>query len=199
MISFVLLIEYLGTIAFAISGMRLSSEKNFDIFGAYVIGFATACGGGTIRDLLLNATPFWMTSPSYLICTAIALFLVVILKRFSLEYHGPFFIFDSIGLALFTVVGIEKALSLGQPFWVSLLMGCVTGAAGGVLRDVLINEEPLIFRKEIYASACIIGGIVFWFCRHFGAPDTVVEVISGFSVFITRVLAEKYHFSLPRI
>ena len=113
--------------------------------------------------------------------------------------HNTFFIFDSIGLALFTVVGVGKSLSLGYPFWVAIMMGSLTGAAGGVIRDVLINEIPLIFRKEIYAMACVIGGIFYWFTYLLGMDIVLVQLISGASVFITRVLAVKYHICLPTL
>jgi uncharacterized membrane protein YeiH len=157
--TFVQIIEFFGTFAFAISGIRLASAKQFDWFGAYVVGLVTAIGGGTIRDVLLDVTPFWMTNPVYLICSALALFWVVVFGKQLVHLHNTFFIFDSIGLALFTVVGVEKTIALGFPFWVAIVMGSITGAAGGVIRDIFINEIPLIFRKEIYAMACIVGSL----------------------------------------
>jgi len=166
--TFVQIIEFFGTFAFAISGIRLASAKQFDWFGAYVVGLVTAIGGGTIRDLLLDVTPFWMTNPVYLICSGLALFWVVVFGKQLVHLHNTFFIFDSIGLALFTVVGVEKAIALGYPFWVAIVMGCITGAVGGVIRDIFINEIPLIFRKEIYAMACIIGGAVYCLCSFDG-------------------------------
>ena len=153
--SFYFIIEMLGTLAFAISGIRLASAKRFDWFGAYVVGFTTAIGGGTMRDLMLSQTPFWMLDSVYLIVTAIALGIVIVFGRYLIRLNNTFFIFDAIGLGLFAVVGIEKTLAAGFPFWVAVIMGTMTGAAGGVLRDILINEEPLIFRKEIYALACV--------------------------------------------
>ena len=152
--TFVQILDFIGTFAFAISGIRLASAKRFDWFGAYVVGFVTAIGGGTIRDLLLDVTPGWMTDPIYLICTGLALLWVILFGKYLIHLHNTFFIFDSIGLALFTVVGVGKSLALGYPFWVAIIMGSITGAAGGVIRDVFINEIPLIFRKEIYAMAC---------------------------------------------
>ena len=154
-------IEILGTLAFAISGIRLASAKRFDWFGAYVVGFTTAIGGGTLRDLMLSLTPFWMLDSSYLVVTAFALGIVVVYGRYLIRLNNTFFIFDAIGLGLFTVVGVEKTLGAGFPLWVAVIMGTITGAAGGVLRDILINEEPLIFRKEIYALACVFGGLVY--------------------------------------
>ncbi len=195
--SFVQIIEFAGTFAFAISGIRLASAKQFDWFGAYVVGLTTAIGGGTIRDLLLGVTPFWMTDPSYLICSGLALIWVILFSKTLIHLNNTFFIFDTIGLALFTMVGITKALALGFPFWVAIIMGCVTGAAGGVMRDVLINELPLIFRKEIYAMACMIGGLVYYVCRWLGLDPIMTQLLGGFTIFLVRVLAVKYQIGLP--
>lgn len=196
MLSFVQIIEILGTIAFAISGIRLASAKRFDWFGAIVVGFATACGGGTIRDLLLGDTPFWLTNPLYIILTILSVLWVRLFSRFLVHLNNTFFFFDTLGLALFTIVGMEKSLDMGYPFWVAIVMGCLGGAAGGVIRDVLINEIPLIFHKEIYAIACINGGIVWWGIAYFGAPLGVCEIVCGVVVFATRVLAVKYQWCL---
>src|SRR5690606_31580035 len=114
-----------------------------------------------LRDLFINVTPFWMENPVYLWATLLALFFVIIFHNQLIRLNNTFFLFDSIGLGLFVVVGVEKSLSLGYEPWVAVIMGTVTGSVGGMVRDVLINEIPLIFRKEIYALACVIGGIVF--------------------------------------
>ena len=194
------IIEFIGTLAFAISGIRLAAAKRFDWFGGYVVGLVTAIGGGTMRDVMLGERPFWMTSPIYIICTGIALFIVILFKRHLVRLNNTWFIFDTLGLALFTVAGIQKTLILGMPFWVAVIMGGITGAAGGVLRDVLINEVPLIFRKEIYAIACIIGGIVFHLCSVlFDFSSGMTAFVSFCSVVLTRVLAVKYHITLPHL
>ena len=196
-IDFTTIIDYIGTFAFAISGIRLASAKRFDWFGAYVVGAATAIGGGTTRDLMLGLTPFWMHQPSYLIVTGLALFFVIIFGKYVIRLNNTFFIFDAIGLGLFTVVGIEKSLLAGFPMWVAIIMGSITGAAGGVIRDVFINEIPLIFRKEIYAMACVVGGIAYWLCDAAGMESYVCQLVGGSAVFITRILAVKYHICLP--
>ena len=151
-------IEFIGTFAFALSGIRLASAKHFDVFGAWIVGMATAIGGGTFRDLMLGVNPFWMTNCSYFICCGIAVFFVMAYGKYLIRQKNTLFIFDTIGLALFNVIGIEKTLNMGFPYWTAITMGTVTGAAGGVIRDVFINEVPLIFRKEIYALACVAGG-----------------------------------------
>lgn len=195
--TFVQILDFIGTFAFAISGIRLASAKHFDWFGAYVVGFVTAIGGGTIRDLLLDVTPGWMTDPIYLICTGLALFWVIAFGKYLIHMHNTFFIFDSIGLALFTVVGVGKSLALGYPFWVAIIMGSLTGAAGGVLRDVFINEIPLIFRKEIYAMACVIGGFAYWACYILGCDSYICQIVAGIIVFLSRILSVKYSICLP--
>lgn len=191
------IIEFLGTFAFAISGIRSASSKNFDWFGGYVVGLATAIGGGTIRDVMLGQVPFWMTNSIYVICTAAALLTFIMLKKLFTRLSKTWFLFDTLGLALFTIAGIQKTLIAGFPFWVAIIMGCITGAAGGVLRDVFVNEVPLVFRKEIYAIACIIGGIIYQICGFLGVGLELTVIITFLSVVVVRLLAVKYGISLP--
>lgn len=195
--NFIHFIDYAGTFAFAISGIRLASAKKFDWFGAYVVGLVTAIGGGTVRDLLLDVTPFWMLQPSYLIITGLALIFVIVFGRLVIRLSNAFFIFDTIGLGLFVVVGIERSLAGGFPFWVAIVMGLVTGSVGGVIRDILINELPLIFRKDIYALACVVGGLVYILCQYVGIGSEITQAIAALSVILTRVLAVYFHLSLP--
>ena len=195
--SFIDIIDYIGTFAFAISGIRLASAKKFDWFGAYIVGLVTAIGGGTLRDLLLNITPFWMTQPSYLIVTGVAVVFVILFRKQLVHLNNTIFIFDAIGLGLFVVVGIERSLNAGFPFWVAILMGMITGSFGGVLRDILINEVPLIFRKDIYALACLFGGFVFLLCYKLNLSTILTEILTASSVIIIRVIAVKFHISIP--
>ena len=193
------IIELLGTFAFAISGIRHAAAKNFDWFGGYVCGIAVAIGGGTIRDVMLGTTPFWMTTPIYLICTAVALLTVVFFGRWMEPLKNAWFVFDTLGLALFTIAGIQKSISFGQPFWVAIIMGCITGSAGGVIRDVLLNNEPVIFHREIYAMACVLGGIVYWALVEVGLPVELTAVVSFVTTCAIRFLAVRYHISLPTL
>ncbi|WP_027450060.1 trimeric intracellular cation channel family protein [Xylanibacter brevis] len=190
-------IEMLGTFAFAISGIRHAAAKHFDWFGGYVCGIAVAIGGGTIRDVLLGATPFWMTTPIYMICTAIALLTVAFMGKWMEPLKNAWFVFDTFGLALFTVAGIQKSLAFGQPFWVAVIMGCITGAAGGVIRDVLLNNEPVIFHKEIYAMASVLGGVVYWIGLAAGLSVGITAIVSFVLICLVRFLAVRYHISLP--
>ncbi len=197
--SFEFILEFIGTFAFAISGIRLASAKEFDWFGAYVVGVATAIGGGTIRDVLLDVTPFWMTDPVYLLCSGFALLWVIVFRRMLVHMNNTIFYFDAIGLALFTVVGIEKTLALGYPMWVAIIMGTLTGAAGGVIRDILINEVPLIFRKEIYAVACVAGGMIYWICLKTIGSGITTQIITGVSVVLIRWLSVRFKICLPTL
>lgn len=192
-------IEFIGTFAFALSGIRLASAKHFDVFGAWIVGMSTAIGGGTIRDLMLGVNPFWMTNSIYFICCGLAVFGVMAFGKYLIRQKNTLFIFDTIGLALFNVIGIEKTLNLGFPYWTAITMGCITGAAGGVIRDVFINEVPLIFRKEIYALACVAGGIIYAVCSRWGMSVEINALLSSFTVIFIRVLAVKYHWILPRL
>ena len=151
-------IEFLGTFAFAISGIRHAAAKHFDWFGGFVCGVAVAIGGGTIRDVMLGVTPFWMTSSVYLVCTVMAQMFVIVFARYLKRLDNAWFLFDTLGLALFTIAGLQKTIDCGHPFWVAIIMGCITGSAGGVIRDVLLNNVPVIFQKEIYAIASVVGG-----------------------------------------
>lgn len=191
------IIEFLGTFAFAISGIRHAAAKHFDWFGGYVCGIAVAIGGGTIRDLMLGTTPFWMTNPYYMICTSLAFVFVLLFHKRMEGLRNTWFVFDTFGLALFTIAGIQKSLSFGQPFWVSVIMGCITGAAGGVIRDILLNNEPVIFQREIYAIASVAGGIVYCFLSVYGPSIEVSVVVSFVVICLLRFLAVRYHLSLP--
>ena len=191
------IIEFIGTFAFAISGVRLSSTKHFDIFGAWIVGMATAIGGGTIRDLMLGVNPFWMTNGSYFVCCALAVLAVGMFGKYIIHHNYTWFIFDTIGLALFNVVGLEKALTFGHPYWVAITMGAVTGAGGGIIRDVLMNDVPLIFRSEIYALACVAGGLTYVACLELGLSVEISALLSSFIVILIRCLAVKFHWQLP--
>jgi uncharacterized membrane protein YeiH len=195
--TFLYIIEILGTIAFAISGIRLAAAKRFDWFGAYVVGLVTAIGGGSLRDMLLGIPVFWMLSPMYISVTGISLVTVIIFKKALVKGMRTLFIFDAIGLALFVVVGIEKTLAAGFPMWVAIVMGIITGSFGGVTRDILLNEEPLFFRKDIYATACLAGGITYWLTSIAGVADWVAQSICAITVIGLRIAAVRFGWSLP--
>ena len=196
--TFVQILDFIGTFAFAISGIRLASAKRFDWFGAYVVGFVTAIGGGTIRDLLLDVTPGWMTDPIYLICTGLALLWVIFFGKHLIHLHNTFFIFDASDWGCSPLSASRRPRGR-VPFWVAVIMGAITGAAGGVLRDIQINEVPLIFRKEIYALACVFGGMVYGICQLAGMTGGTLQIVTAVSVIAARVVSVRFGFSLPSL
>lgn len=197
--TFLFIIEVIGTVAFAISGIRLAAAKNFDWFGAYIVGLVTAIGGGTLRDLLLDIPVFWMMQWWYLAVTALSLVAVILFRNLLVRREALLFMFDTVGLALFCVIGIQKSLAVGYPMWVAAVMGVITGAFGGVLRDILINEEPLVFRKDIYATACLVGALVYWVIWVAGGTPFAQQISCAMTVIILRVLALRYSLSLPTL
>ena len=194
---FTTLLGLIGTFAFAISGIRLASGKQVDWFGAYIVGLVTAIGGGTARDLLLDVTPFWMMDSSYFITTGVALLATLLFKEKLFKWNNTLFLFDAIGLGLFTIIGISKSIEAHLPFWVCIVMGTITGAIGGVVRDVLLNEVPLLLRKDIYALACVAGGVVYFVCIQINLSTNLTELIAALVVILVRVIAIKFHIHLP--
>lgn len=195
--AFLFIIEVVGTIAFAISGIRLAAYKNFDLFGAYTIGLVTATGGGTLRDMMLNLPVFWLQNPIYLAVTGLSLAIVIIFRRMLVSHNRLLFTFDAIGLALFVVIGIQKTLAAGYPMWAAVIMGMVTGSFGGIVRDILINEEPLFFRKDIYATACLAGGGVYWLIDIAGGSTVLQQAVCAATVIGLRVCALYFNWALP--
>lgn len=194
---FTILPDLVGTFAFAISGIKLASGKQVDWLGAYIIGLATAIGGGTIRDLLLGVTPFWMLDSRYFITTGVALLATLLFKEKLFRWKNTLFLFDTIGLGLVTIVGITKSLDANFPFWVCIVMGAITGSIGGVIRDILLNEVPLLLQKDIYALACIAGGVVYFACHYFQLNTGLTELIAAAVVMLVRIIAIQFHIHLP--
>lgn len=198
-INFTILLDLLGTFAFAVSGIRLASGRKIDWFGAYIIGLVTAIGGGTVRDVLLGVTPFWMLDVNYFLTTGVALLATILFKEKLFKWASTLFMFDTIGLGLFTIVGITKSMDASLPFWVCIVLGAITGSVGGVVRDVLLNEVPLIFRKDIYALACIAGGAIYFLCNYIHLPQGATEIIAALTVITIRLIAVKFHLHLPQM
>lgn len=193
------IIEVLGTFTFVVSGIRQASAKHFDWFGGFVCGIAVAIGGGTVRDVMLGVTPFWMTSSLYMSCAVLALLFTIVFSRSLKKLDNAWFVFDTLGLGLFTVAGIQKTLECGHPFWVAIIMGCITGSAGGVMRDVFLNNIPVIFQKEIYATACVAGGFIYWGLALLNLSVTWMAAITFVVVCSIRFLAVKYHITFPTL
>lgn len=191
--------DYLGTFAFAISGIRLAAARRFDWFGAYVVGVVTAVGGGTVRDILLNVPPFWMLRPSYLFISMLALIFTIVFRKYVVRLNHTVFIFDTVGIGLFTIVGVAKTFECGYAWWLAIAMGTITGSFGGMIRDILINQTPLIFRKDIYAMACLIGGAVYVGLMYTTLPIEIIQFIAAFIVVAVRFVSVKYHISIPTL
>ena len=193
-------LDILGTFSFAISGALVASDKKLDLFGVLIIAFVTAVGGGMLRDVLMNAHPInWIGDLNYLY-TIFAAVVFTFLFKSKMNYLGKtLFLFDTIGISVFTLLGLKKGLSFNLHPIVALIMGMISAVFGGVLRDVLTNKIPLIFKKEIYASACLVGGIVYLSLRQFNVPENVVFVISASIVVVIRVVSVRFHLELPKI
>ncbi|MFI3239375.1 MAG: trimeric intracellular cation channel family protein [Bacteroidales bacterium] len=193
----IFIIEVVATMAFAISGIRLAAAKDFDWFGAYTVGLITAIGGGTLRDVLLDTPVFWMSNTLYISVTGISMLVVVLFRKNLVRLDNTFFTFDTIGLALYVVIGVQKSVMLGHPMWVAIILGTITGTVGSVLRDILINEPPLMFRKDIYATACIAGGMMYWLAGLMSLGLAFQQILCFVTVVVIRFLALIYNWSMP--
>ncbi len=193
-------LDLVGTFVFAVSGLRLAAKKDMDLFGAAVIAFVTAVGGGTTRDLLLGATPVaWIENLDYSVAILLAVPVTIIFKKYIVNLKRTFFIFDSIGIALFTISGMEKALEFGLSPGMAMGMGMVSAVVGGVIRDILCNEIPLIFRKEIYATACLTGALFFYMMSVIDLNTDINYVLTTILIFSIRVISIKYNLSMPKM
>jgi len=191
-------IDLVGTFVFAISGASAAIDRKFDIFGAFVLGLVTAVGGGTLRDVLIGSTPVgWMLDLNYLLIIAAGVIANFLFRKIIKRLHKTMFLFDTIGIGLFTILGLQKTLSLGLSPIIAVMMGTVSAVFGGVIRDVLANEVPLIFRKEIYATACLAGGIIYLLLNQIIADHLFAALFSIACVIVIRVLAVLKKWSLP--
>ena len=197
---FYYIVDILGTIAFAISGVMVAMDKRLDVFGVFIIGFVTAVGGGTLRDVLIGQTPlFWLKDLTYLI-TILGAVIVAILFRSRMSYFKKsLLLFDTLGIGLYTLVGVEKGLAVGLSPIMCIALGTITACFGGVTRDILCNEIPVIFRKEIYATASILGGLGFFVLRQLPLEETYSYALGILIVIAIRLLAVKFKLALPNI
>jgi len=193
-------LDILGTIAFAISGVLVALNKRMDPFGVLIIAFVTAVGGGSLRDVLIGIQPVsWMTNMTYVYVIFGATVFAIVFKSKLNYLRKSLFLFDTIGIGLYTVVGIEKGIIAELHPIICISLGTMTACFGGVIRDILCNEIPVIFRKEIYATACILGGLTYFLLREFMADTNLVFVIAGVIVIVARLLAVKFKISLPSL
>lgn len=189
----------LGTISFSMSGSFAAMQKRLDPFGVLIIAFVTSVGGGTVRDILLDIPVFWMHDLWTCAIILISALVTMFFKSVERNFQVPMFIFDSFGLGLFTIIGIQKGLNAGLHPLICLTLGTITGVVGGILRDILLNRIPLIFRQEIYATACILGGGIFLLLvKYTSLSYSFVQILTILLIVGIRTLAVKYHWQIPK-
>jgi uncharacterized membrane protein YeiH len=197
---FIKLIDILGTVAFAVSGVFAAMQKKLDVFGILIIAFITAVGGGTLRDMMIGALPVsWMQNISYFVIIVLTVAAAILFNNTIHNFQKTLLVFDSIGLGFFTILGIEKGIAFGLHPAICIALGTVTACFGGVIRDISLNNIPLIFQKEIYATACIFGGVVYFILSKTSSNQELIQFICIASIFLIRVLAVRYNWSLPGI
>ncbi|WP_167605028.1 trimeric intracellular cation channel family protein [Maribellus sediminis] len=195
-----LLLDYIGTFVFAISGVLTAAEKRLDFFGATVIGFVTAIGGGTLRDILLGDVPVaWMRNTTYFWVIIAAVVVTILFRKQVMSLKRTLFLFDTIGIATFTVIGLKKALLMGIDPSMAVLMGLSSAVVGGVIRDILCNEVPLILHREVYATACIGGALAFLLLYNLSVPEVICEIVAVALIIIIRIVAIRFNIALPRL
>jgi uncharacterized membrane protein YeiH len=191
-------LDILGTIAFAISGALSAMNRRLDLFGIFIIAFVTAIGGGTIRDVLIGSTPvMWMENVLYIYLIGLVTILAIIFRNKLNYLKKSLFLFDTIGLGVFTITGVETGIQNNLDPIISVALGAVTGTFGGVIRDILCNEIPVIFRKEIYATACLIGALAYVTLYDMGVNADIIYVVTSLTVICIRIIVVKYHLTLP--
>lgn len=194
------LMDILGTAAFAISGVFAAMAKKLDLFGILIIAFVTAVGGGTLRDIMMGDTPVnWMRTMDYVVVVVASAALAVLFKGRMQNLKMTLLVFDSIGLGFFTILGLQKGLAFGLHPGICVALGTITGCFGGIIRDISLNNIPLIFEKEIYATACIIGGSTYMLLFRTSLNVSITEAVSVLLVVVLRLLAVRFDWRLPSV
>ncbi len=198
--SFLNIIDILGTIAFAVSGAFSAMERKLDPFGVVILAFVTAIGGGTLRDVLIGNTPVaWLRNDVTATVILAAAFITLFFGRYVKQFQKTLFLFDALGLGVFTLIGMEKGLRMQLSPGICIALGTITACFGGVIRDVLLNNVPLIFQREIYASACILGGSLYLLLQKTGIPNDWNTIIAILVIVLIRIIAMRYKLMLPRV
>lgn len=194
------LLDIIGTCAFAVSGALTAMNKKLDPFGVFIIAFVTAVGGGTLRDILIGRTPVgWMRDLNYVYLIILGYFLAIIFRKKLDRLRVSLFLFDTIGLGVFTLIGLERGLVANLHPVICIALGTMTACFGGVTRDILCNEIPVVFRKEIYATICIIGGILFFILKRWNLDNNVLYLIVSSVMITIRLMAVKFKWYLPAL
>ena len=191
-------LELLGTFFFAISGAIVIRDQHNDLFGATFTGFVTAIGGGTLRDMMLGSDALvWIGDINFVYSILAGAVVAYLFFKSLARLTRTLLVFDTLGISFFTILGVEKALSLGVRPEIAAIMGMFSAIMGGVIRDVLTNETPVLFRKEIYATACLMGAILYLVLYRFDVDRNINLLISTGIILIIRFVAVKYHLALP--
>jgi len=194
------ILDLLGTLAFAISGAIVAMRKKFDPFGIFIIAFVTALGGGTLRDVFMGKHPMgWMLDVNYVYIIILGTFIAILFRKRISYLNKSLFLFDTIGLGVFTIIGTEIGIANNLSPIISIALGTISAAFGGVIRDVLCGEIPVIFRKEIYATACLIGASLLLLFNIFNIAQNISYITTIILIIIVRILAVRFKLSLPQI
>jgi uncharacterized membrane protein YeiH len=194
------LLDIIGTMAFAMSGALTAMSKKMDPFGVFIIAFVTAVGGGTLRDVMIGRTPVgWMLDLQYVYIIIIGYVLAIIFRKKFDRLRTSLFLFDTIGLGVFTLIGLEKGINIGLHPVICIALGTMTACFGGVIRDILCTDIPVIFSREIYATICILGGIVFFILREFNLEKDVLYLVTSLVIISVRLMAVKFKWYLPTL
>ena len=200
--SFLFIQDLIGTIVFAVSGAMAARQHKMDIFGMFILAFVTGVGGGTLRDVMIGSTPvFWMKQPIYVLMITLAVIITAVFKNniSKKEWQTGLLIFDAIGLGVFTVIGVQKGLDFGLHPFIAIALGGITGCFGGVIRDILRNEVPIVLQKEVYVTASLVGGVIFVLFYSSGVESRWVDIATVATVIVIRLLAIRFNLNLPRI
>ena len=194
------LLEIIGTMAFAMSGALTAMNKKMDPFGVFITAFVTAVGGGTLRDVLIGRTPVgWMLDIRYVYLIIVGFILAILFRKKFDRLRTSLFLFDTIGLGVFTLIGLEKGINIGLHPVICIALGTITACFGGVIRDILCTEIPVIFRREIYATICIFGGIVFFLLRKLNLENDFLYLATSIIIITIRLMAVKFKWYLPTL
>lgn len=192
------LLDIIGTMAFAMSGALTAMHKKLDPFGVFIIAFVTAVGGGTLRDILIGRTPVgWMRDIQYVYVIILGFALAILFRKKFDKLRTSLFLFDTIGLGVFTLIGLEKGIMIGLHPVICIALGTMTACFGGVIRDILCTEIPTIFRREIYATICIFGGVVFFALRSLELNEDILYLTTSIVIISVRLMAVKFKWYLP--
>jgi uncharacterized membrane protein YeiH len=194
------LLDIIGTMAFAMSGALTAMSKKLDPFGVFIIAFVTAVGGGSLRDVMIGRTPVgWMQDLTYVYVITLGFILTIVFRKKLDRLRTSLALFDTIGLGVFTLIGIQKGIDYNLHPTICIALGTMTACFGGVIRDILCNEIPVIFRREVYATICILGGIVFFILKRMNLENNVLYLVTSLVIIAVRVLAVKYKWHLSPI